>query len=215
MREQLVGKGQVQEYERDSVMNVNPSTVANHNSTNFNHNNTNFNHNSTNFNRQLPQQQNEISLPASNYSSNSGLRDDGDGNNSPSKRRYRRMETITATTFKMTPNQGRLNNMDHEYDHRQLSVLPAAGQRYQDLGQLTRRYQDPGQLTRTPDFNTDNNRFNYVEDDQYQRANRNINQSSSMLTSHHNNSNNQALISNQGFPSNKLKRPLPRGQFFD
>jgi hypothetical protein len=215
VREQLVGKGQVQEYERESA-------IANYNqSSNFNQN--------ANFNRTMPQQ-NDITLPNSNYSLNSGLRDDMDGTNSPSKRRFRRMETITATTIKLAnpnPNQGRQNNLnvEYDYDHRQTAMLPTAGQtfshRYHDQGQGRGQGQGQGQGQYATNFNNDIARFNYVEDEQYQRTSRNIiaNQSN-FKPNNQQQTNSNKLSSNSpgippGIPSNRLKRPLPRGQFFD
>ena len=202
VREQLVGKGQVQEYERDSaISSYNQSSNSN----------SNFNHLSSN----RPMLQiNETSLPVG-VSSNNGYRDDGGGNNSPSKRRFRRMETITATTFKMaTPNQSLGNgraNLNSDFDQRQKTMLP--------LGQtLSRRYEDHGQPLAL-DFNKDSNRFNYIEDDPYLRGNRNTitnNQANFKTNTQHGTTNNvNQLMSSPNFPSNRLKRPLPRGQFFD
>ena len=202
MREQLVGKGQ--EYERGSA-------ASNYNKSS--------NVNPLSYNNRPMVQQNQTSLPTGALSSNAGYRDDVGGDNSPSKRRFRRMETITATTFKMaTPNQNQTTsranlNTDYDYDHRQKTMLPVGPS-------LPRRYEEQCQPIAI-DFNKDMNRFNYIDDDQYQRGSRNSissNQTNFKTNNQYgmaNTVNKQSSVPSPTFLSNRLKRPLPRGQFFD
>lgn len=154
-------------------------------------------------------------------------RNGADAMGSPSNRRYRRMETITATTFKIA-NPGtnsHINNLNLEYDYEQQPKPFSKG------NVLHREYQDdpPSQ---TALVNHDiNNRFNYLEDLQYQRSkrnfhsnthsnthsihNNNISNHGGMIGSNFNNSNNNRNNSSP-IPSNKVKRSLSRtGQFFD
>jgi hypothetical protein len=159
---------------------------------------------------------------------------------SPSNRRYRRLETITATTFKIAnpSTNSHINNLNLDYDYEQQSKSLSKG------NLLHHRYQDDPQSHSALEANHDINRFNYLEDTQYQRSNRNFHSNTNSIynnsnSNNHNINNNNNIRNNTNLnhtgitigsnfnnnnrndnsspiPSNKSKRSLPReGQFFD
>ena len=159
---------------------------------------------------------------------------------SPSNRRYRRFETITATTFKIAnpSTNSHINNLNLDYDYEQQSKSLSKG------NLLHHRYQDDPQSHSALEANHDINRFNYLEDTQYQRSNRNFHSNTNSIynnsnSNNHNINNNNNIRNNTNLnhtgitigsnfnnnnrndnsspiPSNKSKRSLPReGQFFD
>ena len=136
------------------------------------------------------------------------------------------METITATTFKIANpgSNSHINNLNLDYDYEQQSKPLSKG------NVLHRRYQDDPQSQSAHEVNQDiNNRFNYLEDIQYQRSNRNANSNTQSIYNYNNNiSNHNGMTMESNFtnnairnnpspiPSNKSKRSLSRGgQFFD